>query len=207
MRKYIGLSLCIIGLFFALLSGCANRRPVVLLIARETSDNMALMLEKEVNPILAKLKEAGFQVTVASESGAKIVSGQMALTVDKKLEDVKIHDIIGVIVPCMAAGGTQKAIPHNAVELVADASKAAIPLAAQQSGVEILGLAGALRGKNFAIAEASRGYIKDGTFKGVGVVRDGNIVTSGTCPFMAAEYGLKDGTEELITQFIAVLKK
>jgi hypothetical protein len=51
--------------------------------------------------------------------------------------------------------------------------------------------------------------VKDGHFKGVGVVQDGNIVTSGTCPFLAQLSGqrLKDGTDELITTFVKMLRK
>lgn len=50
-------------------------------------------------------------------------------------------------------------------------------------------------------------YIREGVFKGVGVVQDGDVVTSGVCPYWAQTTGLKDGTDELVTTFAAMLKK
>ena len=38
---------------------------------------------------------------------------------------------------------------------------------------------------------------KCGIYSGRGVVQDGNIMTSGTCPMMAKMTGYKDGTAEL----------
>jgi putative intracellular protease/amidase len=207
MTRHTNRFLCPLAIVGILMMGCASKRPLVLLIARETSDNMTLMIEKEVKPIIQKLTEAGYAVTVASESGTKLKTENAQLEVNKKLSNVTVKDYVGVVVPCMAAGGTEKEIPQSAVQIVADAGKAGLPLAAQQSGVRILGLAGVLTGKDYAIAEGPENLIPGANYKGMGVVRDGMVVTSGTCPFMAAEYGMKDGTEELVTSFISILKK
>jgi hypothetical protein len=39
------------------------------------------------------------------------------------------------------------------------------------------------------------------------VIRDGNIVTSGTCPYAAAQTGLRDGTKELMSVFVGMLQQ
>ena len=49
--------------------------------------------------------------------------------------------------------------------------------------------------------------MQNGVLKGVGVVQDGDILTSGVCPAQAMKTGLKDGTDELVTTFAAMLKK
>jgi|WetSurMetagenome_2_1015567.scaffolds.fasta_scaffold221076_2 putative intracellular protease/amidase len=187
--------------------GCSGGSPRVLLIARETSDDMRLMIEKEVAPMIQQLKKAGYAVTVASESGSTITADRASLHVDAKLSGVKIGDYAGVLVPCMAAGRTAKEIPQNAVQLVAAAGRAGLPIAAQQSGVRILGLAGVLAGRSYTMAEELRDLDSAGTYKGTGVVRDGLVATSGTCPYMAAQSGLQDGTAELTGAFISMLKK
>jgi len=207
MTRHINRFWFLLAMIGILMMGCASKRPLVLLIVRETSDNMTLMIEREVKPIIQKLTEAGYAVTVASESGTKLKTEKAQLEVKKKLSNIKVKDYVGVVVPCMAAGGTEKETPQDAVRIVADAGKAGLPLAAQQSGVMILSLAGVLAGKDYAIAEESKDLISGGNYKGTGVVRDGMVVTSGTCPFIAAEYGMKDGTEELVTSFISILKK
>ena len=190
----------------------AAQKSAVLLIARgETATRavgvagLELEIQKEVIPMVSKLNAAGFAVEIASMSGAAIKAGQSELRVDKKLADVNIQDYVGIIIPCM--GEIPRAIPPEAVEIIKTANSRNMPLAAQMSGVELLGAAGVLDGKNFATGVSWKGFIKEGNFKGEGVVHDGNIVTSGVCPWMAATYGMKDGTDELMTTFIALLKK
>jgi hypothetical protein len=64
-----------------------------------------------------------------------------------------------------------------------------------------------LEGRSYAIGQDLQSYVHDGVLKGVGVVRDGEIVTSGVCPFSPQMTGLKDGTDELVTTFAAMPKK
>lgn len=82
-----------------------------------------------------------------------------------------------------------------------------MPIAAQNSGVEILGRAGVLKNRKFAMAANNKYLVTDGTYSGIGIVRDGSVVTAGTCPNAAAYLGLKDTTEELVSVFIGMLKK
>jgi putative intracellular protease/amidase len=80
------------------------------------------------------------------------------------------------------------------------------PIAAQNSAVMILYQAGGTRGKRFAVEADLASAVKDGTYGGIGVVRDGNLVTSGTCPLMAIQLGKPDGTPELMREIIALMK-
>ena len=48
--------------------------------------------------------------------------------------------------------------------------------------------------------------LEDGIYSGNGVVKDGNIMTSGICPYIAREQGPKDGTEALTQALIAEMK-
>jgi putative intracellular protease/amidase len=212
MKRRLLLFAATVLLSIPLVVGGAGEKPVVLLIARgETAAQavgvagLELEMQKEVIPMVSKLNEAGFSVEIASASGATIKAGQSELKVDKKLADVNIQDYVGIIIPCM--GEIPRAIPQKAVEIIKTANSRNMPLAAQMSGVELLGAASVLDGKNFAVGDSWRGFIKGGDFKGTGVVQDGNIVTSGVCPWMAATYGMKDGTDELMTTFIRLLKK
>jgi hypothetical protein len=50
-------------------------------------------------------------------------------------------------------------------------------------------------------------YFRGGIYSGEGVVRDGNIITSGTCPWKTREYGKPDGTPELTRMFIEAIKE
>jgi putative intracellular protease/amidase len=206
MKILTTLGVFFFGIAALAMLGCGSPKKAVLLIARETSDDMALMIEREVNPIIKGLNDAGFAVVVASSRGQVIRAGSQNLAVQKRLLDIKVGDYVAVVVPCMAAGGTPGEVPADAIPILKKAVEIGMPLAAQQSGVRLLGNAGALAGKKFAIAEDSRGTITDGTYSGTGVIQDGNVLTSGTCPYMAKNYGMTDGTSELISKFVSMLK-
>ncbi len=45
-----------------------------------------------------------------------------------------------------------------------------------------------------------------GHYQGTGVVRDGNVSTSGVCPLSARSSPVPDGTEEVTRRFIESLK-
>jgi hypothetical protein len=69
-----------------------------------------------------------------------------------------------------------------------------------------LARAGVLEGKKYAFAEGMGDEVPE--FEGLervgdGVVEDGNIITSGVCPYIAPRRGLKDGTPALTEAFIA----
>jgi putative intracellular protease/amidase len=165
----------------------------VLLIASENpamadmvigKEIMELMLTKEVGVMVSMLEHAGYRVVVASPSGQPFKGKSTTLTPNLRLIDVKISDYAGVVVPCLEADflAIMAARPFEAVELVKSAAAQNKPVAGQVAGVQVLAKAGVLKGKHFAQA-ACYEHAPDGIYEGVGVVRDGNIITSGICPF------------------------
>jgi putative intracellular protease/amidase len=174
----------------------------VLLIANEQSDDMEFMLTKEVGVMVSMLEKAGFKVVVASASSQPIVGGIRTLWPDLKLADVKVDDYVGFILPCMGVPFRPE-LPPEAVRVVKEAMALGKPVAAQVSGVVTLGIAGVLDGKQFAMSPRTRPLVPGGgVYKGYGVVQDGNIITSGTCPFLARRLGRPDGTLELTRKLI-----
>jgi len=128
---------------------------------------------------------------------------------DLKLPDVQVADYKGIIVPCMNAA----AIPNESVQIVKDALAQGKPIAAQNGAVRVLSLADGLKGKNFAISsffatgDGKQWFNWDGgTYRGIGVVQDGNIITSGTCPGEAKWQKKPDGTLELTQKLIALMQ-
>jgi putative intracellular protease/amidase len=180
----------------------------VLLIVREASAEMELMLTKEVNKMARMLEDAGFQVKVATVSGQPLVGASTTLAPDLRLEDVRVEDYVGFMVPCMAAGNTEASlqVPPEALQVVKEAAVQGKPLAAQLSGVIILDSAGVLEGKQFAIRYDMRLRVHGGTFSGDGVVQDGNITTSGSCPYTEKYGGNPDTTVELTQKFIESMR-
>lgn len=163
------------------------------------------MLTKEVGVMVSMIEKAGYKVVVASASGQPLVGRTTTLKPDLKLADVKVEDYAGLILPCLAPSTPQ--VPPDGPEIVKKAVALGKPVAAQINGVGTLMKAGVLSGKQFAIIS---GYgfeksVPDGIYKGEGVVQDGNIVTSGMCPFMARAGGTPDGTTELTQKFITML--
>jgi putative intracellular protease/amidase len=179
-------------------------KQVLLVVGLEQSDDMELMLTQEVAVVVSMLEKAGYKVVVASASGDPITGGTTTLTPDLKLADVKVDDYVGFMFPCLAVD-MDLPPPAEAVRIAKDAVAQGKPVAAQNGGVVTLSAAGALNGKQFALLEDPGAYMPGGIYKGTGVVQDGNIITSGTCPYMAKMTGLKDGTPELTQKFIDLL--
>jgi hypothetical protein len=44
-------------------------------------------------------------------------------------------------------------------------------------------------------------------YSGTGVVKDGNIITSGVCPYLEKLYGFEDGTELLTESLIIAISE
>ena len=69
-------------------------------------------------------------------------------------------------------------------------------------------------GKKYAFADSEAlnddmlPYLKNsgGIYSGTGVIQDGNIITSGVCPYMARMNEVPDGTQELSQTLIKVIK-
>ncbi|MFX0198909.1 MAG: DJ-1/PfpI family protein [Candidatus Hodarchaeota archaeon] len=202
------MALIILSICFVLFS---QERPKVLLIVREGSSvDKELMLTQEVGVMLTILSEAGFQVVVGTESGSPLTSETVNLKPDLTLDEVNIDEYEGVIMPCMGISFRDPA-PPKSIELVKQAVANGLPIAAQVSSLSILAEAKILLGKKFAspydfAAQGDTRY--DGAqYIGRGVVQDGNIITSGTCPFMAKTRGLPDGTPELTKLLIQLISK
>jgi len=162
-----------------------------------------ISLTKEVAVMKSALNEVGFEVVTATASGELVKGSGESLKPDLKLVDVRVGDYVGVMVPCMAS---YDPVDSKMVDIVKQAWRLGMPLAAQNSGVLVLTSAGVLRGKRFAIAADNAGDVSGGTFAGIGVVVDGNIVTSGTCPNRAKVLSKPDGTAELTQKFIALIR-
>ena len=197
----------------------AQTRPKVLMIPREGySADLKFMLEKEVWTMRLMLMRAGFKVEAATASGTTIVSPGIDLKPDLRLDEVKVADYEGFIMPCMAVGNRPgPPVAPEAVAIVKQAVAEGKPVAAQFGSVTILAQAGVLKGKKYALfsnplkANPMQSFIDsrfDGAiYSGRGVVQDGIIITSGVCPFMEKAFGRPDGTAKLTQAFIAELKK
>jgi hypothetical protein len=61
-----------------------------------------------------------------------------------------------------------------------------------------------IKRKKYALHEQSL-YIRDGIYSGKGVVVDGNVITSGSCPHIASAES-PDGTTTLTEKFIEMVK-
>jgi putative intracellular protease/amidase len=197
----------------------AQGRPKVLLIPREGySADIEYMLWKEVWPMRLMLMRAGFQVVVATASGRPIISPGRDLQTDMRLDEVKVADYVGFIMPCMAVGGIPgPPVAPEAVAIVKQALAEGKPVAAQFGSIIILAQAGVLKGKKYAFfsdplkpdpfRKHTDPRFADAIYSGRGVVQDENIITSGTCPFLARVFGAPDGTPKLTQTLIAELKK
>jgi putative intracellular protease/amidase len=192
------------ALFLGLLSGpaFAADAPKVLLIAAEQGVSLKFMLAREVSVMVGRLTEAGYRVVVASRTGTPIRAGNQVLTPDLKLSDVDVADYVGYVVPSM--GIMWDEVTEESLVVLKAAAATGRPMAAQNGGVYILFRAGLLEGRRFAIEAEAKDAVTGGTYSGVGVVQDGNLLTSGTCPYKASSRS-PDGTPELMTRFVALL--
>ncbi len=187
----------------------------VLLFIQDGSADLEFMLKKEVGVMKDILEQSGFEVTIATVSGEPIVVGSTKLKPDLKLVDVSVTDYVGFILPCMAASDTSWALlPQEAVTMVKNAAAEGKPVAAQLGSVLILARAGVLIDKKYAFADlevlnANKSPdLKNcgGIYSGTGVIQDGNIITSGVCPYWAKMNEVQDGTQELSQTLVKVIK-
>ncbi len=210
MRTY--LILAVLGALLISVVPVVADGPKVLMIVKhveEESADLELMLTKEVGVMTDMLEQAGFEVEVASTSGQPLVTGKTTLKPDLKLEDVRVADYAGFIMPCMAVGFDVPLLPEVAA-VVKEAVAEGKPLAAQVDSVITLARAGLLSGKKYAFPEewaAEQSVLKDAIHSGHGIVQDGKIITSGVCPFAANIFGFEDGTSKLTQALIAELSR
>jgi putative intracellular protease/amidase len=202
----------LIFLFFLmsfLISG--KKEPSKVLLYIEDSSELQYMLIHEVNRMSELLKQTGFEVRTATLTGEILKTDSVTMKPDLKLNEVDIKDYAGFIMPCMAPGDTT--VTSEEINFAKNIVKEGKPVAAQLGAVLILGKAGVLKGKKYAWADEQDENVNmfpalsDGIYSGRGVVRDGLIITSGTCPMMAKMRGHQDGTDELTRTLIEVIKE
>jgi putative intracellular protease/amidase len=205
MKKLIYLFL----LLSILVSG--KKEPAkVLLFIEDNSSQLQYMLVHEVGRMSELIKQSGFEVRTATLTGDILKTDSISLKPDFKLSSVKIKDYEGFIMPCMATGDST--VTFEEINFAKNIVKEGKPVAAQLGAVWILAKAGVLNGKRFAWADEQDENVnmfpafKGAIYSGRGVVRDGLIITSGTCPMMAKMKGYQDGTDELTRTLIEVIK-
>jgi len=188
----------------------SEHKPKVLLFIRKGfCYDIELMLTQEVGVMTSMLEEAGFEVIVATALGEPIKAQTTKLMPDLELADVKVNDYVGIIMPCMAKGDMflgWHASPEE-ILLVKEAVAQGKPVAAQRGAIVILAEAGALVGKKYTYDRDLQFFdsFVGAIYSGEGVIRDGNIITSTNCPYIA-RYGYDDGTSELTKIFIETIK-
>jgi len=198
MKRSTLKALCLAVLITAVqLGGCA-REPRILLYVRDGSSDFEYMFTQEVGVMKSMLEDAGLRVVVATATEESYYRLRAALKPEIVLKDIKVSKYDGFLLPCMAAGAPG-IIEAQAVEMVKQAAARGKPVAAQYGSVFTLARAGLLSGKHYAFGYAS---FKEGIYGGRGVVRDGRIITSGTCPYQARLTGRPDGTAELTQKLI-----
>jgi putative intracellular protease/amidase len=185
----LALLLCILA---AGQAGAQGKGKVLMILRPGNQDAADFMLTAEAGVMLADLVQAGYAVDVATATGQPMAGPTVSVKATLRLSAVKAADYRGFILPCMAAG--RSPIPPETVEVVRKALVLDRPIAAQNSAVLVLGQSGALRDKHFAIEADLASRIADGSYCGIGVVQDGNILTSGTCPLMAQELNKEGGS-------------
>ena len=189
---------------------CEKSTPKVLLFITDGSRDLKLMLTQEVVVMKDMLEQSNFDVTISTLSCEPISVDSLIIKPDLKLADVHIHDYSGFIFPCMAPPW-QKIYNKNqeVVAFIKKVSTLGKPMGAQTLSVADFAKAGILVNRKYAftINPDLDEYpeFKGGIYSGEGVVQDGHIITSGTCPWKARAYGAPDGTRKLTQLLIEAM--
>jgi putative intracellular protease/amidase len=190
-----------------ILQSFQTSKPKVLMYIQDNSVDLNFMLTNEAAKMKQILEQAGFDVDIASISGEILKTESLTLKPDILLSKVDIRKYSGFIVPCMAPNDTIVTIQEK--NFIKEVIKEGKPIAAQTSAVLILAESAVLKGRKFAMEENLLNLspeFKNAVYSGIGVVQDGIIITSGTCPMMAKMTGIKDGTAELTNKLIQTIK-
>ncbi len=203
-------------LFLILLSvtlfvSCGKDTPKVLLFITDGSRDLELMITKEVIVMKDILEQSNFEVTITTLSGEPISVDTIVIQPDLKLKDVNSSEYSGFIFPCMAPPWEKIYDPNSeVVAFIKKISKEDKPMASQTLSVADFAKAGVLIDRKYAftIEPDTKEYpeFEGGIYSGEGVIQDGNIITSGTCPWKARKYGVPDGTRELTQLLIKSIK-
>lgn len=207
MRKHryliVLLSLYILSMGLCGITDAGAQDRQVLLIAREGSVALGKMVDEELFVMKDLMEKSGLKVVISSYSGQELSSTSRSIKPACKLSEIDPSKYQGVIIAC-TAGGHPGHIPSEALKIVKFMFSKGLPVAAQHGAVYILADAGILKEKKYALNKESL-YIRDGIYSGTGVVVDGNVITSGTCPEIASAES-RDGTKILTEKFIEMVK-
>lgn len=127
-----------------------------------------------------RLKEAGFEVDVASISRGKINGKHgYVVSVDKSLRDVNAKDYDLLVLPGGKAPAALRKEPA-ALEIVKDFFRSNKPVAAICHGPQILVSAGVIQGRRATCYQSVAEELKEAgaLYEDSEVVADGNLVTS-----------------------------
>lgn len=200
-----------IGTFMLSFAYAQNTSKVLLFMRNaQKSGDLEYMLKREVGVMKDTLERSGYKVVVATLDGSSFTAGSTTVKADIKLADAKIADYAGFVLPCLAVPSypAPPEVSPDAIALVKNAVSAGKPVAAQTGSLWTLAEAGLLKGRKYAYAfEEKSPYFAGATFAGTGVVRDGLIITSGICPYMALKSNDKDGTEQLAQALVEAMKE
>jgi putative intracellular protease/amidase len=168
-------------------------------------------LRAEVGVMKQILEQSGFTVVIATVSGDPLETDSITVTPDLKLSNVRVMDYSGFILPCMHAGASLEEVDPQAVLMVKQAVLENKPIAVQHASIMTLAKANVLHGKQYAYhAEVSvddNQNFERSVYRGKGVIRDGNIITSGICPYLGMLWEIEDGTEQLTRLLIATINE
>jgi putative intracellular protease/amidase len=189
----------------------------VLMVPREGySTDLDLMIKMEVGVMTILLKNAGFEVDIATTSGQPILGPTQKIEKVMRLSEINLDNYVGVIMPCMAVGMFPgPPVSPQAVAVVKKALSDGKPVAAAANSSIILAEAGVLKGKKYAFLvdplkttetrKSTDPRFVDAIYGGPGVVQDGKIITSGVCPNLERVYAMQNGTIELTQKFIGTI--
>lgn len=180
--------------------GTAGELPV-LMIAPEGSQYIDIAVSDEAGRMIDMLRDAGYKVVVATESGKPLVAEARTVTPDLPTASVRAADYCGLIMPCMNTA--RISVSDAAVAIAKEMAASGKPIAAQRKSVGVLAKAGLLKGIEYSAAWT---ISSDGTFVPDSVVQAGSVITSAGCPASARYDGTIDGTVELTQRFIAALR-
>ncbi len=197
--------------------------PKVLLVPREgRAPDLDLAIKMEVGVMTTLLKNAGFDVDIATPSGQPISGPTEKIEKVLRLSEINVDNYVGVIVPSMGVGAFPgPLVSPEAVAVVKKALSDGKPVAAASHSSIILAEAGLLQGKKYAYSsnpletslwrKRTDPRFRGAIYSGAGVVQDGKIITSGACPTLEKEWALhprshvQDRTVELTQKFIAAI--
>jgi putative intracellular protease/amidase len=179
----------------------------VLMVPREgPAMDIDLAIKMEVGVMTKLLKDAGFEVDIATASGNPILGPTQKIENVVRLSEINVDNYVGVIMPCMHVGAYPgPPVSPEAIAVVRKALSDGKPVAAAAHASTILAEAGVLKGKKYAFSSDPTKDAKvfqkgvrtwrgtdprfnDAIYSGTGVVQDGKIITSGYCPTLEKIY-------------------